>query len=115
VGKRSECRCSHHELPLLGTTLGPHVMFDRERPALLCTLYADTPRPTAGGDLRKRITAIYWGSSGRRFKSCQPDAGQTGIWRHRTRGIGSIPRQIGESPMLSPPGIRVNAVNFVGG
>jgi hypothetical protein len=24
-------------------------------------------------ELRKRATAIYWGSSGRRFKSCQPD------------------------------------------
>ena len=23
--------------------------------------------------LRKRVTAMYWGSSGRRFKSCQPD------------------------------------------
>ena len=27
---------------------------------------------TTGGDLGNRVTAIYWGSSGRRFKSCQP-------------------------------------------
>jgi hypothetical protein len=29
------------------------------------------------GDLGKRATATSWGSSGRRFKSCQPDTGQT--------------------------------------
>jgi hypothetical protein len=27
----------------------------------------------SAGDLGKCVTAIYWGSSGRRFKSCQPD------------------------------------------
>ena len=39
-------------------------------------------RPSNRGDQRKRVTAIYWGSSGRRFKSCQPDqvlAGQGGF------------------------------------
>jgi hypothetical protein len=35
---------------------------------------ARDPRPPRfGGDLRKCVTAIYCGSSGRRFKSCQPD------------------------------------------
>jgi hypothetical protein len=59
--------------PLVGTSLGPHVMRDGERPARLCTLCMRTNRPPPVSDLRKRVTAIYWGSSGRRFKSCQPD------------------------------------------
>ncbi len=37
----------------------------------------------SAGDLGKCVTAIYWGSSGRRFKSCQPDAGQRWFY-HRT-------------------------------
>jgi hypothetical protein len=57
----------------LGTSRGPHVMRDGSRPARLCTLCADTTRPATCGDLRKRVTATSWGSSGRRFKSCQPD------------------------------------------
>jgi hypothetical protein len=61
--------------PNFGTALGPHVMRDGERPARLCTLCTCTNRPPTVRDLRKCVTAIYWGSSGRRFKSCQPDNG----------------------------------------
>ncbi len=57
----------------LGTILGPHVIRDGERPARLCTSCTNTTDPEYGGDLGKRHTPIYWGSSGRRFKSCQPD------------------------------------------
>src|SRR6516164_9842325 len=56
-----------------GTILGPHVMRAGERPARLCTPRTATTPPHAAHDLRKRVTATYWGSSGRRFKSCQPD------------------------------------------
>jgi hypothetical protein len=56
-----------------GTALGPHVMRDRERLARLCTLCTRTNRPPTVSDPRKCVTATYWGSSGRRFKSCQPD------------------------------------------
>jgi hypothetical protein len=40
----------------------------------VCARYARarTDTPTVR-DLGKWVTAIYWGSSGRRFKSCQPD------------------------------------------
>jgi hypothetical protein len=48
-------------------------MRDGERPARVCTSCVHTPRLTTRGDLRKCVTATYWGSSGRRFKSCQPD------------------------------------------
>src|ERR1700689_4746493 len=56
-----------------GTSLGPRVMRDGERPARLCTLCTRANRPPTVRDLGKRVAAIYWGSSGRRFKSCQPD------------------------------------------
>jgi hypothetical protein len=56
-----------------GTALGPHVMRDGERSARLYTSCADTTDPHTARDLGKCVTAIYWGSSGRRFKSCQPD------------------------------------------
>jgi hypothetical protein len=56
-----------------GTALGPHAMRDGERTARLCTLCTRANRPPAVSDLRKCVTTIYWGSSGRRFKSCQPD------------------------------------------
>jgi len=32
--------------------------------------------PPDTADQGKRVTAIFWGSSGRRFKSCQPDRGK---------------------------------------
>jgi hypothetical protein len=35
-------------------------------------MHATASQPTAR-HLRKGVTAAYWGSSGRRFKSCQPD------------------------------------------
>jgi hypothetical protein len=38
-------------------------------------LHAHIP-PRTHDDQGKRVTAIYWGSSGRRFKICQPDAVQ---------------------------------------
>src|SRR6516225_6824969 len=57
----------------LGTILGPHVIRDGERPARLCTLCTVGFWPVTHAELGKCVTAIYWGSSGRRFKSCQPD------------------------------------------
>jgi hypothetical protein len=48
----------------LGTNWGPHVMRDGERPARLCTSHTAANRPRTAGDLRKRVAAIYWGSSG---------------------------------------------------
>jgi hypothetical protein len=36
-------------------------------------MLAPATQLATGGDLRKWITATYWGASGRRFKSCQPD------------------------------------------
>src|SRR6516162_6188858 len=57
----------------LGTILGPHALRGAERPACLRTSYAETTSPQTSHDLPKRFTATYWGSSGRRFKSCQPD------------------------------------------
>jgi hypothetical protein len=52
---------------------GPHVMHGDERSARLCTCRTAANRPCNRGDQRKRVTATSWGSSGRRFKSCQPD------------------------------------------
>jgi hypothetical protein len=46
------------------------------QPACLCTPRMTANRPNNPGDQRKRVSATSWGSSGRRFKSCQPDAGQ---------------------------------------
>ena len=51
-------------------------MRDGERPARLCTSRTAPDQPRTRADQRKRATAICWGSSGRRFKSCQPDTGQ---------------------------------------
>jgi hypothetical protein len=45
---------------VLGTTLGPRVVRDAERPARLCTPCTPANRPRTAGDLRKRVTAIYW-------------------------------------------------------
>jgi hypothetical protein len=64
------------EAAAVGTSLGPHVMRAVERPARLCTPCAATISLHTSGDLRKCVTTTYWGSSGRRFKSCQPDACQ---------------------------------------
>ena len=44
-----------------GTNWGPHVMRGDERPARLCTSCTAVNRPHNRGDLRKRVTAIYWG------------------------------------------------------
>lgn len=49
---------------VFGTTLGPHIMRDGERPARLHTSCADPVDPQTIRDLRKCVTAIYWGSSG---------------------------------------------------
>jgi hypothetical protein len=46
------------------------------------------PRETA--DQRERVTAIYWGSSGRRFKSCQPDTGQRQFSALTTAGFWPV-------------------------
>jgi hypothetical protein len=48
------------------------------------------PRPHTPGDQRKRVTAIYWGSSGRRFKSCQPDAVQRLFLVSGIRSFGGL-------------------------
>jgi len=60
-------------LAILGTMLGPHVIRDGERPALLWASPTRPPTTQTISDLGKRLTATFWGSSGRRFKSCQPD------------------------------------------
>jgi DNA invertase Pin-like site-specific DNA recombinase len=44
------------------------------------------PAAKTSRDLGKQATATSWGSSGRRFKSCQPDTGQT-IRDRGERGI----------------------------
>jgi hypothetical protein len=49
---------------VFGTTLGPHVMRGGERPARLYTSCADPVGPQTARDLRKCVSAIYWGSSG---------------------------------------------------
>ena len=48
-------------------------MRDTERPARQGTSQTNAVAAKAASDLGKRATATYWGSSGRRFKSCQPD------------------------------------------
>ena len=45
----------------LGTTLGPHVVRAGERPARRCTPWTPTSRPHTARDLRKCVTAIFWG------------------------------------------------------
>jgi hypothetical protein len=82
---------------LTGTIWGPHVMRDDERPAHLCTSRMAANRPHAPGDQRKRVTAIYWGSSGRRFKSCQPDTGQR-VFLEPSRRPHCLARQPGHDP-----------------
>jgi hypothetical protein len=57
--------------------LGPvwdHTLCAMVNDLRVCARYARarTDTPTVR-DLGKWVTAIYWGSSGRRFKSCQPD------------------------------------------
>jgi hypothetical protein len=56
-----------------GTILGPHVMRDGERPARLCTLCTRTNRHAYCPRPGKMGYHYLLGSSGRRFKSCQPD------------------------------------------
>jgi hypothetical protein len=65
--KASVASCSKF-VGFLGTTLGPHVVRAGERPARRCTPCTPTSRPHTARDLRKCVTAIFWGSSGRRFK-----------------------------------------------
>jgi hypothetical protein len=45
------------------------------------------------GDLGKCVTAIYWGSSGRRFKSCQPDAGRRLFPPCNSGLTGAVPKR----------------------
>ena len=59
-----------------GTSRGPHVIRDGERPAWLCTLSMAPRSPQTARDLLKCVTAASWASSGRRFKSCQADTCQ---------------------------------------
>jgi DNA-binding transcriptional ArsR family regulator len=78
----------------LGTSWGPHVERNGERPARRRTSCTPRTGTTPGSDQRKRVTAIYWGSSGRRFKSCQPDRYQCSseaILAHRTAGLNDRP------------------------
>jgi|GEM_PF-5937900 hypothetical protein len=60
-----------------GLWLGPvwdHTLCAMVNDLRVCARHARarTDTPTVR-DLGKWVTAIYWGSSGRRFKSCQPD------------------------------------------
>ena len=51
-------------------------MRDGERSAWSVNVLPRRKLAPDAADQRKRVTAIYWGSSGCRFKSCQPDTGQ---------------------------------------
>jgi hypothetical protein len=55
-----------------GTALGPHDMRGDERSACLCTRRMAANRPNNRGDQRKRVTAIYWGSSGASSETMKP-------------------------------------------
>jgi hypothetical protein len=59
----------------LGTTSGPHALRDGERPARRCTSRTATFWPLTGGDLRRRVAAIYWGSSGCKTRRSAQAAG----------------------------------------
>ena len=88
----------------LGTTLGPHVVRAGERPARRCTPCTPTSRPHTARDLRKCVTAIFWGSGGRRFKL--PRSPRLGCaWRIRFRnasGGRSTARPAGGSRAWDP-------------
>ena len=73
-----------------------------ERLSRLYTSCMNATDPKAGRDLRKRVTAIYWRSSGRGFKSCQPDT----VMSH---DIGIVPnlRQVRNFFRLGPFGAPV--------
>ena len=81
-------------------------MHGDERSARLCTSRIATNRPHTRGDQRKRVTAIYWGSSGRRFQSCQPDSCQPDRYNRSSEAIslGSQP-----SLLMPQPGMDSNA------
>ena len=51
-------------------------MRDGERSARSVNVLPRQKLAPDAADQRKRVTAIHWGSSGCRFKSCQPDTGQ---------------------------------------
>jgi hypothetical protein len=88
-------------------------MRDGERPTPLCTSHTATFWPHTGGDLRKCVTAIYWGSSGRRFKSCQtrhcqPDtAGGTCHPGQRGYGFTGPPRPIATLSQIVTTGAKL--------
>jgi hypothetical protein len=56
--------CGSRRRTNAGTNWGPHALRDGERSARLCTSSTAPPRPHTPGDQGKRVTAIYWGSSG---------------------------------------------------
>jgi len=69
-------------------------------------------RPHTPGDHRKRITAIYWGSSGHRFKSCQPDRGKPRLTCGDVLAIES--RNVEFGTILGPkvPGQQLASVRY---
>ena len=75
TGRRTPGRTVWTRLGPVGTRtiLGPHAVRDAERPARLRTSRHGHTGQHARADQGKRVTAASWGSSGRRFKSCQPD------------------------------------------
>jgi hypothetical protein len=60
--------------PLTWGPFGDHTLYAMVNDLRVCARLA---RPHFGSytarDQGIRVSAIYWGSSGRRFKSCQPD------------------------------------------
>src|SRR5271156_791338 len=68
--------------PIAGTTVEDRIGTTRHaRRCTTCASVNVTHRAAAAeidGGLGQRSTATSWGSSGRRFKSCQPDQGK---WR----------------------------------
>ena len=69
-------------------------------------LTPSTRRPHTSGDLRKRVTATYWGSSGRRFKSCRPDQDRRRSERYFTAAASAETLPVGgmDSNAVHKPG-----------
>jgi hypothetical protein len=60
-------------------------------------------------ELGKRVTATSWGSSGRRFKSCQPDACQPDALSARRRSEAVFSRVIRASRSALRVGAKIRA------
>jgi hypothetical protein len=87
--ERRSCRWAH---VTVGTNWGPHVMRDGERPARLCTSCTAIPWRITAADLRRCVTATFWGSSGPRFSRVSAELSQSGAARRDSKGPRRGPR-----------------------